>query len=121
MALVSGGVGEGLGDQAPEPSDYLPPDVSLAPLINMFDKFVAAGGPDNMHTFIASFFDSDSSDSSSRYRRGLSPGAEKQARKAYDHLASQMKKMVTSAGEPLLFQVIILLLSNFHSTFYFSE
>ena len=120
-AVSSGGVGGGLGSHSPKPSDYLPSDVNLAPLINMFDKFVAAGGPNNMHSFIASFFDSDSSDSSSCDRRGLSPGAEKRARKDYDHLVSQVKKMATSAGEPLLFQVIVLLLSNVHSTFFFSE
>ena len=113
-ALVSEGVGGGLGGQVPEPSDYLPPDVKLAPLINQFERFVAAGGPKNIDTFIASFFGSDSSDSPARGRRGLSPGADKQARWDYNHLSSQMKKMVASTGEPLLFQVIILLLSNFH-------
>ena len=119
-ALVSEGVGGGLGGQVTEPSDYVPPDVNLAPLLNQFERFVAAGGPKNLDAFITSFFDNDPSDSPARMRRGMSPGAEKRARLYSDQLSSQMKKMIAAAGEPLLYQVIILLLSNFYK-FQFSE
>ena len=100
-AMSSGGVGGGLGSHSPKPS-YSPPSEFNLALIHKFNRFVNEGGPNNMDTFISSLI---ASDSPSRDRRGLSPGAEKRAREARDHLDAQMKKMITSAGEPLLFQV----------------
>ena len=117
--LVSEGVGEGLGGQVNEASDFVPPLMNLAPLMNHFERFVSSGGPRDLDAFISRFYDNGPSSSSARtacMRRGMSPGAEKQARDRDDKLSIQMKKMFAATGEPLSYQVIILcslILTNF--------
>ena len=67
-ALVSEGVGEGFGGVVVDLSgDDLP--LALAPLLNAFERFVSAGGPNNLDVFISSFYGGDSSGSSARERR----------------------------------------------------
>ena len=43
--------------------------LALAPLFAAFERFVAAGGPNDLDVFITSFFGGDSSGSSARERR----------------------------------------------------
>ena len=117
-ALVSEAVGEGFGGVVVAPSDDLP--LALAPLLNAFERFVSAGGPNNLDVFISSFYGGDSSGSSACEPRGLSSRQEKKAKEVFEKLSLQQQKMVRSAAEPLLYQVVILLLFNFHN-FHISE
>ena len=116
-ALVSEGVGEGFGGVVVGPSDDLPQ--ALVPLLNAFERFVAAGGPNDLDVFITSFFSGDSSGSSARERR-MSAGLEKKAKEVFGKLSRQQQRMVRSTAEPMLYQVVILLLFNFHN-FHISE
>ena len=116
-ALTSGGAGGGLGYQYSKPSDSSASGLDQA-FLNRFHRFVEEGGPPDMDKFLSSLL----AETSLRDRRGISPEAEKRARKAREDLVAQGKKMTISAGEPLLFQVNFLCgFSNVLLTFNFSE
>ena len=67
------------------------------------------------------FLSSLLAETSLRDRRGISPEAEKRARKAREDLVAQGKKMTISAGEPLLFQVNFSVMSRTFLNLIFSE
>ena len=56
-----------------------------------------------------------------RHGSGPSPEDQKRARKAWDDLVAQGKKMTISAGEPLLFQVNFSVMSRTFLNLIFSE
>ena len=105
-ALFSKVFGEGF---VVVPSDDDLP-LALAPLFAAFERFVAAGGPNDLDLFIGNFFGGAASGSSVRERRGATPGQAKRRREVFENFSQEQKRMIKAAEEPLFYQVITLLL-----------
>ena len=104
-ALVSKVVGEGfVGVVVPSDDDF---PVALAPLFAAFERFFAAGGPNDLDLFISNFFGGDV-----RERRAT-PGQDKRMREIFEKFSSQQKKMIKAAEEPMFYQVVTLLTLKF--------
>ena len=109
-ALVSKVVGEGfVGVVVPSDDDF---PVALAPLFAAFERFFAAGGPNDLDLFIGNFFGGDTSGSSVRECRATA-GQDKRMREIFEKFSSQQKKMIKAAEEPMFYQVVTLLTLKF--------
>ena len=106
-ALVSKVFGDWLAGVVVVPSeDELP--AALLPVFSAFERFVAAGGPDDLDIFIGNFFGGDISGSSVRERRGATAGEAKRMREVFEKFTEQQKRMIKAAEEPLFYEVITL-------------
>ena len=107
--LVSNVFGDGSGADLPKfPSEDDLPE-ALKPLFGAFERFVAAGGPNDLNVFINNFFGGDPYGSPTREHR-MTAGVEKGMREAFEKFSDQQRRMIRAAEEPPLFQVATLLI-----------